>query len=95
MLEKTQYWTNQLKALQSWIKETIKCKRNWQPLRKSISYGFDSGNDPGSDHNLKSPDASGMLQAATNHGKRDKDKPTVSSVQCTATSTLGTPKSVA
>jgi hypothetical protein len=55
---------------QSWIKGTIKCKRDWQPLWKSISYGFDSGNDPGSDHNLKIPDASGMLQAATNHGKR-------------------------
>ena len=65
---------------------------------KYISYGFDSGNDPGSDHNSKSPDASGMLQAATNHGikqKGDTDKPTVSSVQCTATSTLGTPMSVA
>ena len=49
-----------------------KVQKDWQPLWKNINYGLNDSDNPGSNHSSKFPDASGMLQAATNHGERTR-----------------------
>ena len=42
---------------------------------KSISYGFDSGNDPGSDHNLKISGCKWNAAGGNKPRKKDNDGP--------------------